>query len=276
MATHQTSKEASDPPHDDATLDPSDFRPNVGGYRSLLLAHGASVIPTCTEWDIDCLHRAFAFDDGQQVQAISSLIAAGAKLDSMTRDVTPFPHYPFLLPPGTPLHWAVTTGSHTVIESLVEHGVDVLARDGYDIYVFDDRIRLLDKFGGPNMEVYSISDRSVKGLSPLDYAAMAHDPFIFELLLRRKTTVDVNDVDEEGLSVIHRLSTHPRRRTRTGNAFDDFILRGASSNECNGLKRAVNAILELGGDLELLTTPASTTSTSTDTAWALPCYTPLM
>ncbi|KAJ4364042.1 hypothetical protein N0V83_009497 [Neocucurbitaria cava] len=242
----------------------------------IFLGHGADCRIPCTQWDITCLHWAFAFDEHRQADAVSCLIAAGVDVNALVRDATPFPHYPFILPPGTALHWAVVTRSHTVIESLLQNGVDVSLRDGCDMYVYDDRIRILDKFGGPNMEAYSIPKGRVKGLSALDYAAMAQDPFIFDVIGRMRLPIDINNVDEEGLSVLHRLSTDPKRRTRTGNAFCDKVFRGAPPDTNKDLRHIIKVIVDIGGDLELLTTPSAMVSEHNDSELTLPCYTPLM
>jgi ankyrin repeat protein len=243
----------------------------------IFLRYGADCSIPCTQWEVTCLHWAFAFDEHRQAEVVSSLIAAGIDVNALVRDATPFPHYPFILPPGTALHWAVVTRSHTVIESLLENGIDVSIRDGCDMYVYDDRIRILDKFGGPNMEAYSIPNGVVvKGLSALDYAAIAQDPFIFDVISRMRLSIDINDVDEEGLSVLHRLSTDPKRRTRTGNAFCDKVFRGAPSDTNKYLRHIIKVIVDIGGDLELLTTPSAMVSAHSDTELTLACYTPLM
>jgi ankyrin repeat protein len=242
----------------------------------ILLSHGANCRIPCTQWVITCLHWVFAFDEDRQADVVSWLIHNGADPDALTNDATPFPHFPFVLPPGTALHWAVATGSHTMIKLLIQQGFNVLVRDGCDMYVYDERIRILDKFGGPNMEAYSIPRGEVRGLSALDYAAIARDPFIFELIMEQGISIHINDVDEEGLSVLHRLSTDPMRRTRTGNVFADTVFRGEPSKRNENLLRTVQAIVNLGGDLELLTTPSTIISEHNRTELTLPSYTPLM
>jgi hypothetical protein len=146
--------------------------------------HGAHWRTPCTRWSITCIHWAFAFDENKQAEAVFCLVAAGAHVNALASDATPFPHHPFILPPGTALHQAVAARSYTVIGSLLQNGVDVTLRDGCDVYVYDDRIRILDKFGGPDMEAYSIPKGGVKGLSAPDYAAMDQDPFILDTIFR--------------------------------------------------------------------------------------------
>lgn len=220
-----------------------------------LLDHGADCTIPCTSFRITCLHWAFAFHDDEQAELITRLVAAGANLNAMVADITPFPHHPFVLPPGTALHWVTVVEASKSLDALIKEGIDILARDGSDQYVFDDRVRILDKFGGPNIEAYSIPQVTVKGLTAMDYAAMIRDPFIFELFVQYNMIVDVNVVDEEGWSVLHRLSTDMKQRTRPGNAFSDAVFRGTPSENREKLKRTVMAIKALGGDLELLTTP---------------------
>lgn len=86
----------------------------------------------------------------------------------------------------------------------------------------------------------------------------------------------VNNVDEEGLSVLHRLSTDPKRRTRTGNAFCDKVFRCATRETNKNLRHIIKVIVDIGGDLELLTTPSAMVSEHEGSELIIPCYTPLM
>ncbi|KAF2184801.1 ankyrin [Zopfia rhizophila CBS 207.26] len=218
-----------------------------------LLDHGADPTIQCTSFNISCLHWLFAFDDNQHDAVVSRLLACGADLDALAACTTPFLHYPFVLPSGTALHWAVAVGAHKAIETLIRKGADVRIRDGSDPYVSDRRVREQMYFGGPNMQAYSKPSDTVQGLSPLDYAAMNHDSFIFELLAKENVPVDINTVDEEGLSVLHRISVDPKRVTRNGQPFSDLVFRGSAQEIDENLRRTISAVKSLGGDLELLT-----------------------
>lgn len=145
--------------------------------------------------------------------------------------------------------------SHTAIKAFVEQGADLLIRDGSDPYTYDERIRALNRFGSQNLQAHSVSETVTQGLSPLDLAASQHDPFIFELLVSLGGQVKINAVDEEGFSVLHRLSASNERRTRTGNAFSTLPFRGSRVRMRDDLRRTVAAIKALGGDMELLKTP---------------------
>lgn len=243
---------------------------------SELLNHGADAAGRYTNFDISPLHWTFAFDVNAQAKLVALLRDHGLGLNSRTSEPLPFFHFPFLLPAGTPLHWAVVIGSHTAIQTLIEHGSDVMERDGSDPYIWDDRVRILNKFGGPNQEAYSFSEVETQGLSPLDYAAIQNDPFIFETLLASRNNVNINAVDEEGFSVLHRLSTSHLACTRTGNRFSVRPFLGSHLERQRRLNDTVAVIKALGGDINLLTTPSATKAQRRQRAWSLPSYTPLM
>ena len=242
---------------------------------SELLNHGADPEGRYAIFSISPLHWTFAFDNNAQDKLVALLRDHGLGLNSRTSEPLPFFYFPFLLPAGTPLHWAVVIGSHTAIKALIEHGSDVMERDGSDPYIWDDRVRLLSKFGGPHQEAYSFSEVETQGLSPLDYAAMQHDPFIFETLLASRRNININAVDEEGFSVLHRLSASHLACTRTGNRFSVRPFLGNHMERQRRLKRTVAVIKALGGNIDLLTTP-STTAQRRERAWSFPSYTPLM
>lgn len=80
----------------------------------------------------------------------------------------------------------------------------------------------MDSLGGVHLQAYSTPTGEEQGLSALDYAAMNHDPFMFEHLHKTGKNVAINDVDEEGLTVVHRLTSTADRRTLTENRFSFF------------------------------------------------------
>lgn len=223
---------------------------------SALVKAGADCSIECTEFMIGCLHWLFAFNEDEQPSVCVCLITAGAKMDAMVAEIVPFPHYPFTLPPGTPLHWAVAVASESAIEILIKYGADVLLRDGSDHYLFDKRVRILGVVKGPNMKPSALPHTRVLGLSALDYAAMNHDPYIFDLLIREGKDVHVNSVDEEGWSILHRLSANSIRQTRTGNDFSHIVFQGRPEDTERRLMRTVVTILKLGANLELLSAPS--------------------
>lgn len=61
-------------------------------------------------------------------------------------------HYPFTLPQGSALHWAVLMQCHSAIKALIENGADPRLRNGSDPYAYDDRIRPFHTFRYPDRE----------------------------------------------------------------------------------------------------------------------------
>ncbi|KAK6080563.1 hypothetical protein SCUP234_05109 [Seiridium cupressi] len=225
---------------------------------SELMAHGASASYQCTSFGISCLHWLFNFKPEFQEAALTKLLEHGADINGCATRPLPFPHYPFQLPAGTALHWAVALSSNSATESLVKHGADLHIRDGCDPYKFDRRIRAPNTIGGPNQTYYSTPQKPTQGLSPLDYAAIELNPFLFELLSSSSLrTIDINSVDEEGVGLLHRLSAHPKVTTRFHQEFSRLTFMGGFRRREDNSKRTVTAIKCLGGNLDLQTRPNS-------------------
>lgn len=120
--------------------------PDIGGYTplaracvrgewhvvELLLAHGAnpalrldSARPTCPHW-------IFQFYEICIDPASKALVTSGADINALASERLLLFHFPFVLPPGTPLHWAVAAGQKVFIEGLVELDADPFTRDRTD------------------------------------------------------------------------------------------------------------------------------------------------
>ncbi|KAK0670324.1 hypothetical protein QBC41DRAFT_372665 [Cercophora samala] len=220
-----------------------------------LLDHGADASVISTRFRVSCLHWIFAFPDAVQERAAQRLVESGANINAVSRLPLPFFHYPFVLPAGTPLHWAVVLSNQQAISTLIGLGADPTIRDLSDAYMFDQRVRDQYIHGGPHMESYSSPSEKPDGLSPLDYAAMDYNPFIFEYLVERQQRVDINTADGDGFTVFHRLTASPIRRTLTHNRFSFLPFLGRFEETSQRLRRTISAIKALGGDINRLTTP---------------------
>jgi serine/threonine protein kinase len=227
---------------------------------SKLLDYGADPSIVCTDSQISCLHWLFAFDNDHQVQVVRSFSERGAKINALATYEVPFFHYPFVLPSGTPLHWAVATSSYHAIVALVQCGADPLIRDGSDPYHYDDGIRVHrrhDHSLDPNLDYCFFHKHKTRGLSSLDLAAMLVDPFIFELLSARNEPIDVNQVDEEGFSALYRLNRSRIGRTNTCVKFSRHVFREGKTSQEDRLHRTLKALKELGADLDRMTKPGA-------------------
>ncbi|KAI0189848.1 hypothetical protein F4808DRAFT_467201 [Astrocystis sublimbata] len=219
-----------------------------------MINRGASAVATCTEFGISCLHWVFTFTEPFLTSAIIKLKEAGADIDAMTGEPVPFPHYPFVLPAGTALHWAIATRSHAAARALIEQGASLSIRNGSDPYKYDRRVRV-QECAGLDQEAYSEPERPTQGLSPLDCAAMQLDPFVFETLLSLGKPVDINATDEEGFTVLHHTSSGHIYHTREGGKFSVLPFQGSPMTRDQDLRCTIAAIKSLGGDMEKLTTP---------------------
>ena len=247
-------------------------------HAELLLSRGADPSVRCTASGITSLHWLFAFDSAICGNAVKKFLGAGADIDALIPPnvEVPFPHYPFVLPAGTPLHWAVATSSHDAIRALIEAGASTLLRNGSDPYTYDDRIRHLYAVGGPDTEGCTFSEPGCLGLSAMDLAAIHRDPFLLRLMVEREDCVDIHSADEEGFTVLHRLATSQIFRTSRRMRYSVQMFRGL--DEAEALRALIVAIKSLGGDIERLTNNADTAVRKEQrrTDLAKSCYSPLM
>ncbi|KAJ4387289.1 hypothetical protein N0V93_007878 [Gnomoniopsis smithogilvyi] len=231
-----------------------------GSYdiASELLGRGARASVRCTDFRITCLHWLFSFEPNSQPLILQKLIENGADINARAIQTMPLPYYPYNLPAGTPLHWAVVLDAHDTIKTLIDNGASPLIRDKSDPYAHDREVMALDKFGWPHYEPYCIAAKAPLGLSPLDYAAMNHSHCIFETMLESGKPFSVLGVDEEGFNVLHRLSAPSVRRLRSGLRFSALPFRGNQERRTAKLHRTLTAIMALGGGqgLNHLSTPS--------------------
>jgi ankyrin repeat protein len=247
-------------------------------HAELLLGRGADPSLRCTASETTCLHWIFAFDSEFCGIAVKKMLAAEADINALIPPnvEVPFPHSPFVLPAGTPLHWAVATSSQDAIRALIEADASPLLRNGSDPYMYDDRIRHLYAVGGPDAEGCTFAEPGCLGLSAMDLAAIHRDPFLLQLMVERKDRVNIHSADEEGFTVLHRLATSQTFRTSRRMRYSVQTFRGL--DEAEALRALIVAIKSLGGDIERLTSSADTAvrkeqrSTDLDKS----SYTPLM
>ncbi|KAL2060584.1 hypothetical protein VTL71DRAFT_9225 [Oculimacula yallundae] len=222
-----------------------------------LLDRGADAKQSNTAYGVSCLHWIFVFDPSVQAEVVKRLLNSGVDINALTTWPVPFFHYPFILPAGTPLHWAVVLKENVTIQALVEAGADLTIRDSSDPYRYDERVRIISTVHNFEEDAFSYAECGTMGLAPWDHASKNRDPFIFQYLVSSGRQVHnlINAVDEEGFTVLHRLSTTHSRWTRSNICYSFMPFSGNSTDRQDNLNTMVEAIKALGGNLEQLTTP---------------------
>lgn len=223
----------------------------------VLLASGADPSIPCSPGGFTCLHWIFAFDEQWVEHAAKALVKSGASVMASTNQEMPLFHYPFVLPCGTPLHWAVATCQNAAIKILMSLGADPSVRNGDDPYVYDDRFRAKTNFRGPDWLHYSTADGPTLGLSPLDLAVMQREPYILHRLIEMGSYDRINDVDEEGCSVFHRLESSHLKYTISEIEYPQRLFWGEPESFQQNLRETIRALINLGGDINQLTKPQS-------------------
>ncbi len=219
-----------------------------------LLDHGADPSIPQHETGITCLHWLFNFDEDVMEVVAQKLLQHGAHIDALSKTMLPTYHFPFHLPAGTPLHWAVATARQGAIRALLNGGASATIRNRIDPYRFDREVRFLENVSPDAGRLYGNAN-GVLGLSPLDAAVQERQPFILQYLKEQGIQVDVNDVDEEGYSAFHRLDSAFGETTATGTSYWKQVFRGDPSHRRNTLETTIRALQQLGGDINKLTSP---------------------
>ena len=224
-------------------------------HVQLLLSHGADASIAPSPGGPTCLHWLFHFN-ARDVDVIArELIKGGASIHSQSKQKIPMLHYPFTLPVGTPLHWAVENSAAEATRALLYQGADPSVRDGCDPYAYDDTVRILDMSLPPDWISYSVADHTTLGYNAVDVAVKNRDHTILDILLSNDAKLDPCDTDEEGYSAVHRLDADEWRYTVHGTAIWSRLFQGSTSSQANSLKKTIAILIRHGFKLDKLTNP---------------------
>lgn len=219
-----------------------------------LLREGADPSIFCGPHKSTCLHWLCAFDEHDQEEAARELIAHGSNINALTSSEVPFFHFPFSLPRGAPLHWAITLHSESAVRTLIDLGADVSMRNKSDSHTWDDRIRVFHRDFSSNSHVPTTINEDALGFSPLDIASSSRFAYPFRYLLGRSATkFDINDSDEEDFTLYHHLSSPIEGRTRLGVTYNTQAFQGNQKQQAETLSDTVHAITAFGADVNLFT-----------------------
>ena len=245
------------------------YRACMAGQTSnilLLLSQGADPSIAPSPCGPTCLHWLFNFSTREVDTIARELIKHGAQINSISEQKIPMLHYPFTLPIGTPLHWAVDMSAVEATYTLLQHGACPYRRDGSDPYAHDDNVRNLDMSLPPDWVRYSVAKSTTLGLSAIDLAVKNRDHEILDILLSSHSSIDPNDSDEEGYSAMHRLDAGEWRHTVHGTAIWCPLFQGPTATRTASLRNTVAVLLRHGLKLDKLT--KSKLSTSSDLGYS--------
>ena len=232
------------------------YRACMAGWTAnvlLLLSHGANPSIAPSHGGPTCLHWLFHFSPRDVDVIARELVIHGAPIHSRSEQKIPMLHYPFTLPVGTPLHWAVENSAVEATRSLLCQGADPAIRDGSDPYAYDDNVRVLEMSLPPDWIPYSGAEHTTLGFSAFDVAVKNRDHEILTILLSNSSGFDPGDTDEEGYSAVHRLDAGEWLYTVQGSAVWCRLFQGPTVNQADSLKKTIAILLQRGFKLDVLT-----------------------
>lgn len=219
----------------------------------LLLSHDADPSIAPSQDGPTCLHWLFHFSPRDVDIIAQELVAHGAPLHSQCEWKLPMLHYPFTLPVGTPLHWAVENSAVEATRSLIRQGADPSVRDGSDPYAYNDNVRHLEMRLPPDNILYSNAEHSTLGFNAIEVAVKNRNPEILATLLSNDPRIDPGDTDEEGYNAVHRLDAGEWLYTNQGSPVWHRLFQGPPCGQADLLKKTIAILLRNGFKLDRLT-----------------------
>ena len=178
------------------------------------------------------------------------LIEKGASTSVLTTHVDKMLHYPFMLPAGSPLHWAVEMASVEAVRALLRHGADPWLPDGVRQLIFAT--------DAPESQPESPDDivhnefilGPSAGSNAVELAVQNWDHGILRLLLhnglQRRTEERIGD---DGIGIFHHLIAGKFRWISTTNRFYNPMVRGGLDTRRRKIKCTIDALLSAGLDI---------------------------
>lgn len=201
------------------------------------------------------LHWIFQFDISDINLVVDELIGHGASINALSKQRIAIPYYPFTLPMGTALHWAVEMFAPEAVSALLRNGADPCLRDGSDPYEYDGSVRHLDRILPPDNTEYSVAEWPTMGLNAFDVAVQNRSHGILDILFSSVSTNVADQIDEEGHSALHRLDAGHWLRTRHGTGIWKPCIEGSRQKQKEAATLTIALLREHGFQLDQLTNP---------------------
>ena len=229
------------------------YRACMSGVTShvlTLLAYGASPSLKPKDEGPSCLHWLFQFKTHDVETVARTLVEHGADIHASSNHNIRMLHYPFTLPLGTALDWAVAMSAIEAVHALINLGADPSLRNGCDPYLFDESVRRLNTSLPPDMIQCRFADHFTSGVSAIDLAVKNRDHELLNILLSDKSKFRPNDSDEEGSTAIHRLDSGEWLYTVEGSTIWRPLFQGDPTSQFHSLQKTVAILRENGYDLD--------------------------
>ncbi|EFR03323.1 serine/threonine protein kinase [Nannizzia gypsea CBS 118893] len=197
-----------------------------------------------------CLHWLSVFEPLDIPKIAEGLISRGANINSLCTQRIKMFHYPFVLPVGTPLHWAVQFSCAEAVKTLLANGASPYVRDR--LRPLPGRNRNDDNEDDTNEPITNHT-----GASSIDIAVWDWNHAILDLLLASQSSVRVNDTDDRGYGPMHKLHVKEWYRISETTYFNDRFMRGTHAAQMKSIRETIGVLLSHGFDINRLSAPGS-------------------
>ncbi|KAK3373662.1 hypothetical protein B0T24DRAFT_593829 [Lasiosphaeria ovina] len=189
---------------------------------------------------------------GQELERIALPGVYATALDAVSTLPIRMVHYPFLLPRGTPLHWAIEMDSSVAVEALLACGARPYLRDQIPVHLEPDRQQYLDY---RKLEDAGQDD----GSTAVDLAVTKRDPDLLKAIFNHDAVAAIDGgaaLDRLGYGPFHRLSLCSWRWITHKTKFWSHFVHGNPHERRERLRATVELLVRHGFDINLQPEPA--------------------
>jgi ankyrin repeat protein len=203
-----------------------------------------------------CLHWLIAFHPDRIEEVADKLIDNGASTGTISKRLDKMFHYPFALPAGSPLHWAVEFSCVEAIRALLKHSADPWLPNGVKQFIFSREIPEFQPDESFDAMVFDYDAWVLGGSagpSAVEVAVQNWDHDILRLLLEHAPRKTTENLDDE-ICVFHHLIAGDFRWISDTSRFFNPLVRGGRDTRRLKLQRTIDELMSFGFDINSLST----------------------
>ncbi|KAF2686419.1 ankyrin [Lentithecium fluviatile CBS 122367] len=219
----------------------------------LLLSLGADASIRPSPTSPTCLHWLFIFRPASVDEIARSLVQHGALVDACCSESIGMMYYPFVLPLGTPMHWAVEFSSHFAIAALLALGAD----RGLGSLVNS----------GPHWKD-EIEKHPAMVLDSIETATANWENKALGLLLSHRDSSTLQNSKDEGIGASHLLNGKIWLQITPTTLFYVRFVRGESNRQSLQVQKTANLLVDHGFRFNSLLGPEKSTKETTPLIFA--------